>query len=132
MRPINARSRNPTSVLVSMLSSSRCASSGGKTGVLPFFTSWCGTAYGRSRIDWRHLADDKPIEKVTDRGKPRLDRWVGEAALYKCRHEPVAWHRRGIPLWHFAYDRRVFVITLEAEGLYLVAKQPIQASIQAW
>jgi hypothetical protein len=37
MRPISARSRKPVSVLMSMLSSKRRASSHDKTGVLPFF-----------------------------------------------------------------------------------------------
>jgi hypothetical protein len=58
-----------------MLSRRRRASSGDRTGVLPFFTTWRGTAYGSGRIDTHDLTDDEPVEEMTDRGQARLDRW---------------------------------------------------------
>lgn len=67
MRPINARSRKPTTELVSMESSRARASSVLSTGVLPFFTTYLGprTAWaGFVSRTWPVTSQSKSIRKA--------------------------------------------------------------------
>jgi len=73
MSPISARSRKPTTVDVSMLSSSARASAGSSTGVCPEVTTLARPAHRACRVDRHDLAGDEPIKEMTDRSKPLLD-----------------------------------------------------------
>ena len=72
MRPIKARSRNPTGFVTSIESSSARASEGSSTGVLPRFTLWDGPADGGGGVHRHDLAGDQPVEQVADRGEALL------------------------------------------------------------
>ena len=71
--PISALSRRPTTVVVSMLSSSCRASVAASTGVLPPAHHVFGAAHGGGGIDREHLADHQPVEQHAHRRQPLLD-----------------------------------------------------------
>jgi hypothetical protein len=72
MSPIRARSRRPTTVDVSMLSSS-ARFRWIEHRRLPGRHDVPGPAHRRGRVDRHDLAGDQPVEQVTDRGQPLLD-----------------------------------------------------------
>jgi hypothetical protein len=71
--PISARLRRPTTVFVSMLSSSWRASVAASTGVLPTRTTYLGAAHGGSGIYGQNLADHQPVEQHAHGRQPLLD-----------------------------------------------------------
>src|SRR5467141_3810890 len=80
MSPISARSRRPTCVDVSMLSSSARASAGSSTGVCPDVTTCRGPGTDAAGLTGTTLAGHQPVEQTTDRGEPLLDDRRGELA----------------------------------------------------
>ena len=84
MRPINARSRKPTTELVSMESSRARASSLLSTGVLPFFTTYFGP-----RTAWAGFVSR--TWPVTSQSNTRCE---------KTRTRPGDGHFANNPQWH--------------------------------
>src|ERR1700675_4308419 len=78
---ISARSRRPTTVDTSMLSSSWRACAADSTGVLPRLTECFGHRGGG--IDRENLADDEPVEQHPDRGEMLLDGRLFELARHR-------------------------------------------------
>jgi hypothetical protein len=76
---IRARSRTPTTIDVSMMSSNAPASEGSSTGVCPDVTT-CRGPHRRGQVDRHHLAGHQPVEQMTDRSEPLLDARRGELA----------------------------------------------------
>ncbi len=80
MSPIRARSRRPTTVDVSMLSSSARPFGRIEHRRLPGRHDVPGPAYRPGRVDRHDLAGDQPVEQVTDRSEPLLDARRSELA----------------------------------------------------
>ena len=73
MRPIKARSRRPTGVVTSMLSSKRARLRRIEHGRLAALHAVRRPAHGRGRIHRDDLARHQPVEQMTDRGEALLD-----------------------------------------------------------
>jgi hypothetical protein len=82
MTEISARSRRPTTVEISMLSSKRRAFGVQHRGLAGFHdVLW--PAHVVRRVGGDDLAHDQPVEQHADRGEVWLDRWFFEAALHR-------------------------------------------------
>ena len=73
MRPIKARSRSPTGVVTSMLSSKRARLCRIEHGRLAALHAVRRPAHGSGRIHRHDLARHQPVEQVTDRGEALFD-----------------------------------------------------------
>src|SRR5215212_4781658 len=83
MTDISARSRSPSTVDVSMLSSRRRACSASSTVVLPVFTTCFGPRTACAGLVATILSRHQPVEQHADGGEVLLHRRFFEAGLHR-------------------------------------------------